>query len=99
LLAYRPDVFHRAVDMTDPRGARFLLNVSFKHAGHDWVGFHSMQSRATSGHWVRFVEESTPRELALFGFPPPGHPIWDDAMLDATAERYPELDLGPWRVS
>ncbi|MDQ1519950.1 MAG: hypothetical protein QOI55_1023 [Actinomycetota bacterium] len=97
LLAYRSDVFHRAVDLTEPGGARFLLNVSFKVAGHDWIGFHSWQSRATSEHWTRFVEHSSPRELALFGFPPPGHPIWDDALLEATAIRYPKLDLGPWR--
>jgi hypothetical protein len=97
LLAYRPDVFHRAVDLTAPGGARFLLNVSYKIAGHDWIGFHAMQSRATALEWVAFVEDSDPRELALFGFPPPGHEIWDGPLLDATAERYPKLDLGPWR--
>ncbi len=99
LLAYRPDVFHRGVDLTRPGAARFLLNVSFKAAGQDWVGFHSIQSRANSPDWVAFVEGSTPRELALFGFPEPGHPIWDDALLAATAERYPDLDLGPWRAA
>jgi hypothetical protein len=97
LLAYRPDVFHRAVDMTGDGAARFLLNVSFKHAGQDWVGYHATQSRSTSPGWVRFVERSTPRELELFGFPPPGHAIWDEPLLDATAELYPRLDLTPWR--
>ena len=46
-----------------------------------------------------FVEASTPRELELFGFPPPGHPVWDAALLDATAVRYPRLDLSPWRAA
>ena len=46
---------------------------------------------------MKFAEGSTPRELELFGFPPPGHPIWDAALLDGTAERYPDLDLTPWR--
>jgi hypothetical protein len=96
-LAYRTDVFHRAVDLTAPDGARFLLNTSFKVAGHDWIGFHTMQSRASSPHWTAFVEGSTPRELALFGFPPPGHPIWSAAFLGATATKYPNLDLTPWR--
>src|SRR5207249_2941778 len=96
LLAYRPDVFHRAVDLTAARGARFLLNVSFKVAGQDWVGFHSPQSRANSPDWVAFAETCTPVELALFGFPSPGHPIWDDDLLAATAARYPSLDLEPW---
>ncbi len=95
-LAYRTDVFHRAVDLTRARGARFLLNASFKIAGEDWIGYHAAQSRATDPAWTRFVESSTPRELALFGFPPPGHPIWDAALIQATAELYPNLNVSPW---
>ncbi len=98
-LAYRPDVFHRAVDMTEPGGARFLLNTSYKGAGQDWVGYHTMQSRSTSPDWVAFVEGSAPTELALFGFPAPGHPIWSAALLDATQRLYPHLDLAPWRAA
>jgi len=96
-LAYRTDVFHRAVPMEKPGDARFLLNASYRTAGQDWIGYLAMQSRATSSHWVRFVERSTPRELALFGFPPPGHAVWSATRLDATAQLYPKLDLGPWR--
>jgi hypothetical protein len=97
-LAYRPDVFHRAVALTDPAGTRFLLNASYKLTGQDWVGYHTMQSRSTSPHWVAFVEASTPDELALFGFPPPGHPIWNTELLDATQRLYRGLDTAPWRT-
>ncbi|HVA02875.1 MAG TPA: hypothetical protein VMU64_03930 [Acidimicrobiales bacterium] len=97
-LAYRPDVFHRAVDLTEPHGARFLLNASYKVAGQDWVGYHTMQSRSTSPDWVAFVERSIPDELALFGFPLPGHPVWSASLLDATQRLYPKLDTAPWRV-
>jgi hypothetical protein len=97
LLAYRPDVFHRAVDLTEPGGARFLLNVSYKVAGQDWVGYHSIQPRSTHPGWVEFVEGSNPRELELFGFPPPGHPVWTAELVEATTRRYPALDLEPWR--
>jgi hypothetical protein len=99
VLAYRSDVFHRGVNLAEPGGSRFLLGLSFKVVGQDWVGFDAMQQKSTSPDWVSFAEGSTPRELALFGFPPPGHPIWDDAFLDQTAERYPNLDLTPWRAA
>jgi hypothetical protein len=96
-LAYRADVFHRAVQLSEPGGSRFLLNMSYRVAGQDWIGYHNAQSRSSSPHWVRFVESSTPRDLALFGFPPPGHPIWTDDLLDATQRLYRKLDLTPWR--
>jgi hypothetical protein len=99
LLAYRTDVFHRGVDLTAPGTARFILGLGFKVAGQDWIGYHTQQSNSTSAAWVGFAEESTPRELELFGWPPPGHPIWDEQLLDATAERYPDLDLEPWRAA
>jgi hypothetical protein len=99
LLVYRPDVFHRGVDLTEPNGSRFLLNVSFKRAGHEWVGYDTQQSGSTAPAWVSFVEQCTPRELALFGWPQPGHPIWDAALVAETAVRYPRLDLNPWRAA
>ncbi len=99
LLAYRTDVFHRGVNLTDPGGARFLMALAFKGADQDWIGYQSAHSRATSPAWTTFVEGSTPRELALFGFPPPGHPVWNRTLLDATAVRYPKLDLRPWQAA
>jgi hypothetical protein len=97
VLAYRNDVFHRGVDLTRPGAARFYLAVSFKAAGQDWIGFDGPQSRSTSPDWAKLVEGSTPDELALWGFPKPGHPIWDTELLDATGQLYPALDLTPWR--
>jgi hypothetical protein len=97
LLVYRPDVFHRGVDLTRAGSHRYLLNVSYKVAGQDWIGFHSVQSNASHPSWVQFVEGATTRELELFGFPPPGHPIWTEDLIEATTEKYPKLDVEPWR--
>ncbi len=97
LLVYRPDVFHRGTDLKRPGSHRFLLNVSYKVAGTDWIGYHTAQSNATHPAWVQFVEGSTPRELELLGFPAPGHPVWTDELIDATSEKYPKLDVEPWR--
>jgi hypothetical protein len=63
----------------------------------EWIGYDTQQSRSTGIEWTVFVESSTPRELELFGWPPPGHPVWDEQLVERTQERYPALDLGPWR--
>ena len=98
LLVYRPDVFHRGVDLTRPGGHRFLLNVSYKVAGNDWIGFHvdAVATRRTR----RGCSSSSRRRratLELFGFPPPGHPVWTEALVNETTEKYPKLDVEPWR--
>ena len=96
-LAYRPDVWHRGVNLTSPRGARFLLGLSFKLGQQDWVGYENVQSRSTSKRFIRFVESCSPSELALFGVPLPGHEYWNRSTVDAMAQRYPRLDMAPWR--
>lgn len=96
-LAYRSDVWHRGAAFGTPNTARFNLGLAFKRAGQDWIGYDTQQSRSTGAAWTQFVEQSTPRELALFGFPEPGHPVWNESLLDETARRYPKLDLAPWR--
>jgi hypothetical protein len=73
--------------------------VAFKGAGQDWIGYSQAQSQSTDPEWTTFAERSTPRELELFGFPPPGHPIWTEDLVEGTALRYPRLDLSPWRAA
>lgn len=96
-LAYRSDVFHRGAPFGADRRVRFMLALAFKQAGQEWIGYNQAQSKSTRPEWTAFAEHSTPRELELFGFPPPGHPIWDEALLHRTSLRYPGLDLAPWR--
>jgi hypothetical protein len=98
-LAYRSDVWHRGAAFGGSNTARFNLGLAFKRAGQDWIGYDTQQSRSTGPAWTHFVEHSTPRQLALFGFPEPGHPIWSEPLLAETAKRYPKLDLAPWHES
>ena len=96
-LAYRSDVFHRGVDLTRAGSSRFLMNISYRRAEQDWIGYHAFQSRGQSPDVVRFVEGCSVRELELLGFPPPGHPVWTEELLERTNRRYPGLDMSPWR--
>lgn len=96
-LAYRGDVWHRAVDLEDPQSARFVLIACFKLAGQEWISFDA--SHSIIDHWLfpKFVAESTPRELELFGLPAPGHGFWTRKGVEDLAIKYPDLDVSPWR--
>ena len=96
-LAYRGDVWHRAVDLRDPAATRFVLIVCYKLAGQDWIGFDALSK--VVDHWLfpKFVAESTPRELEAVGLPGPGHAFWTSEGVDALALKYPDLDVTPWR--
>lgn len=98
-LAYRSDCWHRGAPFGSASGSRVVLSIAFKDAQAEWIAYNTQQSVSTGIEWTVFVEGSTPRELALFGWPQPGHPIWTERLLTQTQQRYPELDLGPWRAA
>jgi hypothetical protein len=94
--AYRNETFHRATALTLPRGVRYTLHVNFRIATSDWIGMHSWSSVSLSTAWTDFVVRASPRQLELFGFPPPGHPYWTDETLAGMALRYPGFNQSRW---
>lgn len=96
-LAYRPDVWHRGVDLTRPGGSRFLMSASFKPGGADWIGYDNVQPVSNGPLWSKFAASCTPDELSLFGAPLPGHPYWTPELVDALEHRYRGIDASPWR--
>jgi hypothetical protein len=42
---------------------------------------------------------ATPREMALFGVPLPGHEYWNDQTVRDVGLRYPGMDLTPYRAA
>ena len=47
---------------------------------------------------ARFVERATPRQREAIGFPPPGHPYWNEQTLAAVALRYPRMDMTAYKA-
>ena len=97
VVAWEAGTFHRGTALTQPRGARYTLHLGYRPARVEWGQRMPWASRSHETGWYQFVHRATPRQLALFGFPPPGHPYWSDATLTGTAQRYPGLDMTPWR--
>lgn len=97
VVAFQPQTVHRGAGITQPRGARFTMHLNYRPAAAEWAQRHAWADRSHDPHWYRFVEQATPRQLELFGFPAPGHPYWTPATLDGVGQRYPGLDMTPWR--
>jgi Phytanoyl-CoA dioxygenase (PhyH) len=97
VVAWAPGTFHRGTALTRPRGARYTIHLAYRPACAEWGQRMPWPGLGHEPAWYEFAGRATPRQLALFGFPPPGHPYWTEATLEGTAQRYPGLDLGPWR--
>jgi hypothetical protein len=97
VVAWEPGTFHRGTALTVPRGARYTMHLGYRPARVEWGQRMAWANRSHEIEWYLFAHRATPRQLALFGFPPPGHPFWTEATIVGTAERYPGLDMNPWR--
>jgi hypothetical protein len=62
------------------------------------AGVSGVPEAGLRAEWRSFVEHSTPRQLALFGIPMPGHSYWTEKTVSEFSARYPALDVGPWRA-
>jgi hypothetical protein len=97
IVAYRPDVYHRSVDITTPGARRIMMHVSYRLAAAEWGQYQAWAYKGFSPEWHNFVQASGPTELALVGFPAPGHPYWDEDSITRVNARYPGLDMTPWK--
>lgn len=97
LLMYRTDILHRGTDLRRPGGSRFALLADYQARGAPWNGKMSWPGRALDHGWHDVLVRGSVRERDLFGWPPPGSDYWDDQTLADVAERWPGIDLGPYR--
>jgi len=97
VVAYRPDVYHRSVDRTEPGVSRFMLHVAYKPSGAEWGGYQAWPFKGFSSAWHNFVQGASVRQLTAVGFPEPGHAYWTEQTLAGVQARYPGLGMGPWR--
>ncbi len=97
LLLYRTDVLHRATGFTNPSGTRFVATSAYQARGAQWTGKISWPDRSWVQEMGPVLRDASVRERDLFGWPPPGHPYWCEQSLVDVAQRYPGIDLTPYR--
>ena len=99
VIAFNLATFHRGTALTKPRGARYTMHLGYRPAQVEWAQRQAWANSSHTPDWYRFVHQATPRQLELFGFPPPKHPFWNPRTILGMKQRYPELDLTPWGAS
>jgi ectoine hydroxylase-related dioxygenase (phytanoyl-CoA dioxygenase family) len=97
LFIFSMRTWHRASAITADSGARFSHHLVWRAAAHSFAGYHLWSRMGENPELQRFIERATPRQREVLGFPPPGHPYWNDETLDAVALRYPKMRMTPYR--
>jgi len=97
VLLYSMSTFHRGSAFRAAAGARFSFHVVFRAKDSHWMGFSAWARSGAEPALQRFLERATPRQRELLGFPPPGHPYWNEETLAGVAARYPGMDMRPYR--
>ena len=98
LLIFSMRTFHRAGEVTADFGVRFSHHLVWKSASCPFNGYHQYSQFGEKPEMKRFIERATPRQREVLGFPPPGHPYWNEETLAAVAQRYPRMDISPYRA-
>ena len=95
LFVYRTDVLHRGSNLVGARPHGFRSWPTSRPGGPPGVGrWHGRSSLPSDGPNDPAVHGAG---ADLFGFPPPGHPYWNEQTLADVALRYPGLDVEPYR--
>ena len=97
ILAYDIATFHRGSRIASPVGVRFTHHIVYSAATATRAGAHLWANPGLSAEMQALIEQATPRQRQVLGFPGPGDPYWDEQTLAGIAARYPKADLKPYR--
>jgi hypothetical protein len=97
LLVFSMRTWHRASAITAEVGVRFSHHFVWRSAAHSFQGYQQWSSKGESEDLQRFIARATPRQREVLGFPPPGHPYWNDDTVTAVGMRYSGMDVEPYR--
>lgn len=68
----------------------------WRHRNAEWVNWQSLAPRM-AGMPTRFLEGLSVDQRTVLGFAAPGNSYWTEETLDAVGQRYPGMDMAPYR--
>jgi hypothetical protein len=99
LLIFDDRTVHRGTAIKADIGERYVQFISYHAAEATWMEVQNWPGsppNISSPYMERFMEDATPRQREMLGFPPPGHPYWNDETVRGVAARYPRMDMSPY---
>lgn len=97
VLIHTMRTLHRGSRMTAGEGMRLSLHVVYRGAGNEFMGWRAFPRHSDEGDLPAFMAVATPRQRSMIGVPPPGHPYWNEETVARVGERYPGMDMDPYR--
>eukprot|EP01051_Picozoa_sp_SAG22_P003262 SAG22_NODE_156_length_16999_cov_8.168047_5_plen_387_part_00 len=91
---YRLDSWHRGTPPL-PGKHRVAHHIAYRHAESEWISWQAMV-QPLSGMPERFLEELSPVQRGVLGFPLPGDRYFTTDTIDAVGRRYKGMDMGPY---
>jgi len=98
LLLYSYDVFHRGRELTEPDSARFMVLADFARRDAPWIDRHAWPHHGLRPEMNEFLAKIDVRQRNLMDFPPPGHEYWNEQTLNDVQQRYPDMDMTPYKT-
>jgi hypothetical protein len=99
LLIFTGRTIHRGSAIKADLGERYVQFISYHAAAATWMENQNWPGGlpdANAPEIERLIEDATPRQREMLGFPAPGHPYWNDETLRGVAARYPKIDMTPY---
>ncbi len=101
LLIMSMRTFHRGSALRAESGARFVMALTYHGAAARWLEDAAWPNAGPGDGYdnaalTRWLERATPRQREAIGFPPPGHPYWNQETLAGVAARFPGMDMAPY---
>ncbi len=97
IFLYSMRTFHRGSALTADEGLRHSLHVAYQRRSMSWGGWRSYVREANNEGFPELVTRLSVDQRTMIGFPPPGDPYWSPQSVEAVQQRYPEIDMQPYR--